>query len=145
MLEKESCSDRSSEGKPRRGQGTSNTVPEKRPLSRPEEEGALFPMAVGKRLRDADGRFLQPPGAHVLPAEGAAPRHPEAVDVLLTVVELDDRLPGLWALHGFPVPGKPRGALRTSFSSLTRPVNVLRPSNLRAVMSFCRAASGQAS
>ena len=67
-------------------------------------------MAVGKRLRDADGRFHQPPGAHILPAEGAAPRHPEAVDVLLTVVDLDDRLPGLWALHGFPVPGK-RGEL----------------------------------
>ena len=107
MLEKESCSDQSSKGKPGRVQGnTSNTVPEKRPLSRPEEQAALFPMAIGKRLRDADGCFLQPPGAHVLPAEGAAPRHPEAVDVLLTVVELDDRLPGLWALHGFPVPGK---------------------------------------
>ena len=42
-------------------------------------------MAVGKRLRDADGRFLQPPGAHILPAEGAAPRHPEAVDWVSTL------------------------------------------------------------
>ena len=145
MLEKERRGDRNSEGKPGRVQGsTPRSVPEKRPSSRPEEEGALFSMAVGKRLRDADGRFLQPPGAHILPAEGAAPWQPEAVDALLTVVELDDKLPGLWPLHGCPAPGRQGRAPRTSFSSLTQPVNGLFPSNLRAVTSFCRAASGQA-
>lgn len=46
-------------------------------------------MPVGKRIGDADRCFLQLPGAHVPPAEGAALRHTEAVDVFPAMVELN--------------------------------------------------------
>lgn len=93
-------------------------------------------MPIGKRIRDADRCFLQLPGAHVLPAEGAAWRHAEAVDVLLTVVEFDNRLPSLWVLHGFPLLGKEGCVPQDFLFRVTWPANALHPSNLITVMSF---------
>lgn len=66
-----------------------NTVPKKRPFGWPEEECTLFLMPIGKRIGDADRCFLQLPGAQVLPAEGAAARHAEAVDAFPAVVEFN--------------------------------------------------------
>lgn len=73
-------------------------------------------MPVGEWVSDAHRCFPQLPGAHVPLAERAAPRHAEAVDGLLTVVELDDGLSGLCALHGF-LPRHPAMFPGTSFSS----------------------------
>lgn len=93
-------------------------------------------VPVGKRIGDADRSFLQPPGAYVMPAEGTAWWHTEAVDGLLTVVEFDYRLPSLCALHGSPLPGK-QGRLLWDFLFLvTQPANAFHPGNLITVMSF---------
>jgi hypothetical protein len=54
-----------------------------------EEERTFFLVPVGEWTGNADRRFLQLGQAHILPAEGAAPGHPEAVDGFLAVVEFN--------------------------------------------------------